>query len=116
MHEQAIEHLRRPDPVLALLIGRLGPCALRPDGRTPPSAALVRAVAHQQLTGKAARTILNRVKALHPGRKFPTPDDLWRTPDDHLRGAGLSRAKVAAVKDIAAKVLSGHVPTTRELK
>src|SRR5262245_34167025 len=116
MHEQAIEHLKRADPILGLLIGRVGPCALRPNGRTPPFEALVQAVAHQQLTGKAARTILNRVKALHPDRKFPTPDDLWRTPDDHLRGAGLSRAKVAAVKDIAAKALSGHVPTTRALK
>ena len=74
--------------------------------------ALVSAVAYQQLNGTAAATILGRVKALYPGRSFPAPEDLLRTPDEHLRGAGLSRAKVAAIKDIAAKTVAGVVPTS----
>jgi len=80
-----------------------------------PYKTLVTAVAHQQLTGKAANTILGRVIALYPGKKFPTPEDLVRTPDSKLRGAGFSRAKVAAVKDIAAKTLEGVVPTARAM-
>ena len=80
-----------------------------------PYKTLVTAVAHQQLTGKAANTILGRVIALYPGKKFPTPEDLVRTPDAKLRGAGFSRAKVAAVKDIAAKTIEGVVPTPRAM-
>jgi 3-methyladenine DNA glycosylase/8-oxoguanine DNA glycosylase len=113
MHEDAIQHLRRADKLLARIIDRAGPCLLRPDRRQSPFEALVEAVAHQQLTGKAAKTILGRVKALHPHRKFPTPADLLSTADEQLRGAGLSRAKVAAVKDIAANALGGVVPTGR---
>ena len=74
--------------------------------------SLVHAVAHQQLTGKAAKTILGRVLALYPGKKFPAPADLLATPDRKLRAAGFSRAKVKAVKDIAAKTLAGVVPPT----
>jgi len=65
------------------------------------------------LNGTAAATILGRVKALYPGRPFPTPQDLLDTPDERLRGAGLSRAKIAAIKDIAAKTIEGIVPTSR---
>jgi DNA-3-methyladenine glycosylase II len=72
--------------------------------------SLVRAVAHQQLTGKAANTILGRVLALYPGKKFPAPEDLLKTPDRKLRAAGFSRAKVKSVKDIAAKTIAGVVP------
>jgi len=115
MHENATEHLRRADKVLARIIRRVGPCILRADRGQSPFEALVEAVAHQQLTGKAAQTILGRVKGLHPGRKFPTPEDLLGTPDEKLRGAGLSRAKVAAVKDISAKTLDGVVPTVKAM-
>ena len=115
MHEKALCHLAAADPTLGELISRVGACRLRADRRTSPFESLVEAVAHQQLTGKAAKTILGRVKALHPTTPFPLPEDLLRTPDDHLRTAGLSRAKIAAVKDIAARVISGHVPPTREL-
>lgn len=83
-----------------------------PDG---PYAALVEAVVYQQLNGKAAGTILGRVKALYPRRRFPRPVDLLETRDEDLRAAGLSRAKLAAVKDIARKRLDGVVPTTKEI-
>jgi len=72
-------------------------------------------VAYQQLTGKAAETILGRVLALYPGKKFPDPEDLLKTPDRKLRAAGFSWAKVRAVKDIAAKTLEGVVPPSRAL-
>lgn len=111
MHKKALQHLRRADPVLARVIDATGPCRLQADHDQSPFEALVEAVCHQQLTGKAAQTILGRVKALHPRRPFPTPKDLLATADERLRAAGLSRAKVASVKDIAAKTIEGVVPT-----
>ena len=113
--EQAIGHLTTKDKTLARLIRRVGPCRLCTDNRRSPFESLVEAVAHQQLHGKAARTILGRVKALVPNRRFPSPDDLLHLPEESLRGAGLSRAKVAAVKDIAAKTRDRIVPTARQM-
>jgi len=113
--EQAIGHLTTKDKTLARLIRRVGPCRLSTDNRRSPFESLVEAVAHQQLHGKAARTILGRVKALVPNRRFPSPDDLLHLPEDSLRAAGLSRAKVAAVKDIAAKTRERIVPTARQM-
>lgn len=113
MNSEAVRHLRRADKTLGRVIARVGPCTLKPARRTPPFEALVEAVAHQQLNGAAARTIMNRVLALYPGKRFPAPLDLLETPDERLRGAGLSGAKTAAIKDIAAKTLEGIVPGRR---
>ncbi len=115
MHKKALHHLTETDATLANLIAQVGPCRLRADRQTTAFEALVEAVCHQQLTGKAAQTILGRIKAIHPHRPFPTPDDLLGTPDDTLRAAGLSRAKVAAVKDISVKTLDGVVPEPKAL-
>src|SRR5881396_2829070 len=113
MHEAAIEHLTKADKVLARLIRKVGPCEMNARRRCSPFQALVQSVAHQQLNGTAANTILKRVMALYTKRKFPTPDDVLATPDEKLRGAGLSRAKVSAIKDIAAKTVEGVVPPAR---
>ncbi len=115
MTEEAIQHLCKKDKVLARLIKKVGPCEWKPRRHRSPFETLVTSVAHQQLNGTAAQTILGRVKALYPGRRFPTPENLLATPDEKLRGAGLSRAKVAAIKDIAAKTLEGIVPTSRAI-
>src|SRR5436190_15089156 len=113
MHEAAIAHLMKSDKVLARLIDAVGPCRLKPRRATSPFQALVQSVAHQQLNGTAANSILKRVIALYPRQKFPRPADVLATPDRDLRGAGLSRAKVAAIKDIAAKTDAGIVPASR---
>ena len=113
MNPEAIQHLCDADKVLARLIQKVGPCALKPKRRRQPFEALVSAVTHQQLNGTAATTILNRVLALYPGKRFPAPEDLLATPDEKLRAAGLSRAKTAAMKDIAGKTIAGVVPTLR---
>jgi DNA-3-methyladenine glycosylase II len=115
MTEEAIEYLRSNDKQLGLLIKRVGPCRLKPKKRRSPFQSLVQSVAYQQLNGTAAATILGRVKALYPNRRFPTPEDILATSDKRLRAAGLSRAKVAAIKDIAAKTLEGIVPTGRAI-
>ncbi len=111
----ALRHLRRVDPVMAQLIRRSGPWTPTPERRLGPYEALVRAVAHQQLTGKAANTILGRFYALYGGESFPEPARLVDTPVDQLRGCGFSRAKAASLKDIAAKTLDGTIPPRRSL-
>jgi 3-methyladenine DNA glycosylase/8-oxoguanine DNA glycosylase len=110
MTEQAIAHLCQSDRTLGKLIRKVGVCRLKPKRRRSPFEALVQSVVYQQLNGTAAAAILARVKALYP-RRFPTPQDLLVTPPETLRGAGLSRAKVAALKDIAAKTLEGVIPS-----
>ena len=112
MNPEAIAHLCAADKTLARLIKKVGPCTLKPK-RRQPFEALVSAVTHQQLNGTAAMTILKRVIALYPGKKFPAPKDLLGTSDERLRSAGLSRAKAAALKDLADKTLSGVVPSLR---
>lgn len=103
------------DPVMRRLMRLAGPCAIKPvRGRTPYE-ALLRAVAHQQLTGKAAETILGRFFALYGDGRPPQPQELVATPDDALRVAGFSRAKVASLKDIASKALDGTIPDRRRL-
>ena len=115
MTSEATAYLCRVDPTLRRLIATIGPCTLKPRDRRSPFEALVQAVVFQQLNGKVAETILGRVKALYPGRRFPSPEDLVGTPDAKLRAAGLSRAKTASVKDIAEKALTGVVPTRRQV-
>src|SRR5271154_4568965 len=99
MCEAALKHLSRADRTLGKLIRRVGPCRWKPKRRRSPFEALLQSVAYQQLNGTAAATILGRVKALYPGKPFPSPADLLATPDQRLRGAGLSRSKIAAIKD-----------------
>jgi len=111
----ALRHLRRGDPVMAQLIRRAGPFTPRPERGRSPYESLLRAVAHQQLTGKVANTILGRFCALYGGESYPQPDQLVATPDEQLRAVGFSRAKAASLKDIAAKTLDGTIPERRVL-
>jgi DNA-3-methyladenine glycosylase II len=112
---EALRHLRRVDPVMAQLIRRAGPYQVSPERGVGPYEALVQAVAHQQLTGKAAQTILGRLYALYGGDCCPEPARLFETPDERLRGCGFSRAKSASLKDIAARTLDGTIPPRRSL-
>lgn len=109
----AERRLAAADPLLGDLIARHGPCSLAPDWTCSPYQALVRAVVYQQLHGKAAAAILQRMIALFPGTAFPNPHDLLAVSDDCLRSAGLSRQKIAALRDIARKSLDGIVPLDR---
>ena len=116
MNEITLKYLSAADKTLARLIREVGPCKLRPQRNWSPFQSLVQSVAYQQLNGKAAATILGRVKDLFPAKKFPEPQDLVRIPEEKLRAAGLSRAKTASVKDIAAKTLEGIVPDTKAIR
>lgn len=107
--EEAVKVLRR-DPVMAGVIDRAPPTRLQLAHTQSPFAALAESIVYQQLNGRAAATIFGRVKALYPRKRFPTPDDILKTPDEALRGAGLSAAKLAAMRDLAAKAKEGVVP------
>jgi len=113
MNHPAVDHLVRADKTLARHIRRVGDCGLKPHRNRGVFRALVQAVAHQQLNGTAAGTILRRFIALYPGKRFPTPEDVLATADEKLRAAGLSRAKAAAIKDIAAKAVGRVIPAPR---
>ena len=115
MTPEAVAHLCRADKALARLIKKVGPCKMKPHSRRTPFVALVTAVTFQQLNGTAARTILKRFLALYPGKRFPTPADVLATPEERMRAAGLSRAKTAAIKDIAGKTIEGIVPGSRAI-
>jgi len=115
MTPAAHQHLSRNDPVMRLLIREHGKCDLVPEQRRSPFQSLVLAVAHQQLNGKAANSILARFKKLFPGRRFPRAEDLAGVTDRQLRACGFSFAKIKAIRDIAEKTLAGIVPTSRQI-
>ena len=115
MTPAAHRHLAKSDPVMRRLIREHGPCDLVPEKRRPPFQSLVLAVAHQQLNGTAANTILTRFKKLFPGRKFPRPADLAKVTDAQIRACGFSFAKIKSIRDIAEKTLSGVVPSSRRI-
>lgn len=122
-HASACEHLTRVDRQLARIIARWGPCSLQQETTQSIFEALLESIIYQQLNGKVAATITARVKALFPENTkrirtrrglvdgFPTPEQILAATEEHLRSAGLSRAKMLAIRDLAAKALDGTVPT-----
>ena len=115
MSELALSHLRT-DRLFAALISRVGPPRLGIQRRRSPYEALVRAIAHQQLHGRAAEAILARFNALYPGEAFPMPEQVMATPDATLRDCGFSAAKIATIRDICARTLDGTVPSRRDCR
>ena len=113
--DEAHRHLAASDPRMAALIARARRFEPNNGGILRPFEALAESIAYQQLSGKAAATIWGRVRALYPRRKRLDPKLVLATPDETFRAAGLSRSKVAALKDLAAKTLEGIVPTARAL-
>lgn len=115
MNAVALAHLQKSCPVLRRVIRQIGPCTLEAQARRSPFESLVRAVAHQQLNGTAAETILRRFLSHFPSRRFPRPEDLADLEDEKIRAAGFSHSKIRAIRDIAEKARTGHVPTSRQI-
>jgi len=111
----AEKHLAGTDPRFAALIAQSLRYNIKPPALTRPFDALAESIAYQQLSGKAAATIWSRVRALYPRRKYLDPKLVLETLDKRFRAAGLSRSKIAALKDLAAKTLDGTVPSARAL-
>jgi DNA-3-methyladenine glycosylase II len=114
-HCRAHQLLSASDPRMAALIARSRRYELLPAASIRPFDALAESIAYQQLSGKAAATIWGRVRGLYPKSKWLDPKRVLSTSDEALRAAGLSRNKVAALKDLAAKTIDGTVPVGRAL-
>ncbi len=106
------------DDRLSAWISETGKCKLQVAWDRSVYEALVRAIAHQQLHGRAAECILGRLTAAYArtGNDFPTPQQLKRAKVDRLRSFGFSAAKVAAIQGIAAAAVNGEVPSREEAK
>jgi len=109
----ARRHLMRQDADLAALIRRVGRCGLQVDRAREPYESLIRAIAYQQLHGRAAEAILGRLVALAPA-PFPEPDWLLAQPEEALRACGFSGSKIRAMHAVCEGRLSGLVPTRRQ--
>ena len=104
--EAARRTLMRRDPVLGAVIKRVGSCALEQRGK--PYAGLLRAILFQQLAGPAALSIERKVLG-HFGGRYPQPEVFLAATDEQLRSLGLSRQKVAAMRNVATTFASGAV-------
>lgn len=113
--DEAVRHLTKADPELGRLMKAAGPFGVEIRGMQDPFGSLAESIVYQQLTGKAAATIYGRVAALYLPKRKLRPEDVLATPDAALRGAGLSGAKTAALKDLAAKTIDGTVPAMKVL-
>ncbi len=103
---KAILHLKKSDPVMAGLIQRVGP--YRMEYREPQFETLVRSIVYQQLSGKAAATILDRLLGLVPKRTL-TPKAVLRLTPEQLRAVGLSGQKASYIRDLAERAQAGQV-------
>jgi len=112
---EAIAHLKNADPKLAVLIERVGPCTRVIPHHFSVFFSLMRSIMYQQLAGAAAATICARVQMACANGKRPTPEQVMATSDEAFRAAGLSRNKLAAIRDLAAKTLDGTVPDLKTI-
>jgi DNA-3-methyladenine glycosylase II len=99
------------DPIMAALVGRIGPLdhGARRRGRPDDAyGSLVRTIVGQQLSTKAARTIYGRLGALF-GDRPPTPAELIAADEDALRAVGISRQKIGYLRDLAHRVHAGEL-------
>ncbi|MSO19944.1 MAG: DNA-3-methyladenine glycosylase 2 family protein [Acidobacteria bacterium] len=116
--DEAVTELSRADKVMAGLIARIGPCQLGltqsgKPGRSHYFRALVEAIIYQQLSGKAAGTILRRFRELFPSHRFPTTQQILAMPLERMRAVGLSRQKISYIRDLAERVEDGSFPLRR---
>jgi len=113
MGPEALAALRGSDPIIGALIDKLGDLDRRAAGRPPDAyGALVRSIVGQQLSTAAARTIHGRLLAIFDGHT-PSPAELLAADSDAVRAAGLSRPKIAYLRDLAARVIAGELDLER---
>ena len=99
---------------MAALISKSIEFKLAIEEAQTPYEALLEAIVHQSISGKAARAIFARIEALGANGRCPTPDEILRVRKQKLRKLGLSNAKAAAMHDLAQKTIDGVVPTLDE--
>jgi DNA-3-methyladenine glycosylase II len=101
---EAVRHLSERDEQLKALIAELLPFKIEYEETESPYEILMESIVYQSISGKAAATIFARIKALGSDGRAPTPEQMLKLPAPKLRKAGLSAAKVAAMKDLARKL------------
>jgi len=111
---EAMRHLSAKDEILAALIAETAQFHTDAHAADSPYEALLESIAYQSISGKAAATIFNRVKALSGNGRPPSPRQMLKLRKPALRKAGLSAAKILAMKDLARKTLRGIVPTREQ--
>jgi len=111
---EATRYLSSKDEKLATLIAETAQFRTDTDAAQSPYEALMESIAYQSISGRAAATIFGRVKALASHGRPPTPEQMLKLRTPQLRKAGLSHAKILAMKDLAAKTISGVVPTREQ--
>ena len=103
--ERALAHLRICDPILASIIARVG--EFKMQYREPAFPSLVRSIVFQQLHGKAATTIFNRLLEKAGGEL--TPESILKLRTSQMRAVGLSNQKLSYIRDLAKKTKAGNV-------
>ena len=103
--QQAIEHLRRQDPILAEIIGRVGEYAIQ--FRDPDFETLVKSIVYQQLSGRVAGVIFARLVAAAKGKL--TPENILKLRPSRMRSLGLSANKAAYIRDLARHTRDGQL-------
>jgi DNA-3-methyladenine glycosylase II len=111
---KAVRHLSERDEQLKSLIAEMTPFAIDVADAQSPYEVLLESIVYQSISGKAAATIFARIVALGENGRAPTPQAMLKIPSRKLRKAGLSGAKVLAMKDLAKKAIEGVVPTHDE--
>ena len=112
--DEAVRNLSERDETLRTLIAETVPFRIDVADAQSPYEVLMESIVYQSISGKAAATIFGRIKALGSDGRPPSPGHMLEIPPKKLRKAGLSGAKVLAMKDLAKKALSGTVPTHEE--
>jgi DNA-3-methyladenine glycosylase II len=112
--QKAMQHLSVTDEKLADLIANTVPFQTDSDQLQSPYEALLESIAYQSISGKAAATIFGRIKALSGNGRAPSPEQMLKLRKPVLRKAGLSGAKILAMKDLAQKTIDGVVPTLEQ--
>lgn len=97
--KKAVKYLMKSDPELIPLLDAFKIQDLQPE--TDYFKSLTRSIVYQQLSGKAAKTILDRFILLYKDKSYPTPVDVINIDHEKLRSVGLSNSKAQYIKNIA---------------
>lgn len=110
---KASRELSEADERLGGLIQKVGPCQLSLTWKDQHFPSLVEAILYQQLSTKAAGTILNRFRSLYATKRFPTAKEIHETPESDLRSVGISRQKISYLKDLSKRMMDRSLLLTR---
>ena len=116
MSIEVSKYLTCADPVLGQFINKFEPVTLAPNNRITLFEALVKSVIGQQLSGKAAHSILSKLKNQVGGKKPISPEKILGTPFRKIRGSGVSESKARTIVALAKMTETGSIPSTRKMK